>query len=179
VSSGRRPGRGTALAGVVVPLVLLATGCTLGPDGSEESAGTPWQEWITPDAACPVTLPVSPDRYPEGLREQEGKDTWYGEGPLWVDLAGFYDPARLDDAVRAQHAWWTVDRSGRATSDVGPPVVRATRLDGPGREVAMLHNRADGPQTWWSAVLTFPEPGCWLVTGTLDDTVVRLVVKAR
>jgi hypothetical protein len=28
-------------------------------------------------------------------------------------------------------------------------------------------------------VLTFPEPGCWLVTGTLDDTVVRLVVKAR
>ena len=81
--------------------------------------------------------------------------------------------------MRAEHAWWTVDPSGETTLEGGPPTVRATRLDGPGREVATVSGYSDDRHSWWPTKLTFPEQGCWLVTGKLDDTVVRIVVNAR
>jgi hypothetical protein len=172
-----RARRGTAIA--------LALGCTwtggvacTAEQDAEADAGTPWQEWISPDAACPVTLPMSPDRYPKALRDQEGKTTWYGDGALWVDLGGLYDAPRVGDSVRAEHAWWTVDPSGEATVEETPPTVRATRLDGPGHEVAAVSGRSDGTYSWWPTRLTLPAGSCWLVAGELGDTVVRVVVKA-
>lgn len=159
----------------------VTVACSTEPDESDqsdESLSNPWREWISPDAACPVTLPMSPDSYPEVLRDQEGKTTWYGDDQLWVDLAGFYQPALVGDAVRVKHAWWTVDSAGEATVEGGPPTVRATRLDGPGHEVATLRGDSNGTHSWWSTVLTLPEQGCWLVTGELDNTAVRVVVKA-
>ena len=170
-----------ALACAVACVATVTTACTTLPDESDKPDDplvNPWREWIPPDAACPVTLPMSPDRYPKALRDQEGKTTWYGDDQLWVDLAGFYDAARVDDAVRARHAWWTVDSSGEATLEGGPPTVRSTPLDAPGREVATVSGYSDDSSSWWPTRLTFPEPGCWLVTGELDDTVVRVVVKA-
>ena len=174
-----RSRRRTALACAVACLwPVTVTACAAESDEPDDPVANPWREWVTPDAACPVTLPMSPDRYPKALRDQEGKSTWYGEGPLWVDLAEFYAPAQQDDTVRVDHAWWTVDASGEATVEEGVPTVRATRLDGPGRAVATLTGRSDDEAAWWRTRLTFPEAGCWLVTGELDGTVVRVVAKA-
>jgi hypothetical protein len=176
-----RTRRTTALVCALACVWAVTAACSSNSSGtvaSDDSLSNPWREWLTPDAACPVTLPMSPDIYPEALRDQEGKTTWYGDDQLWVDLGEFYSPARVGDAVVVKHAWWTVDSSGDATLEGGPPTVRATRLDGPGRGVATLRGHSDDGQSWWPAVLRFPEPGCWLVTGTRDDTVVRVVVKA-
>jgi hypothetical protein len=121
---------------------------------------------------------MSPDSYPDALRKEKGKSTWYGEGPLWVDLAGFYDAAQVGDTVVARHAWWTVDAAGEATLETGPPTVTATRIDGPGEKVATVRRHADPPPSYWPTRLTFPDVSCWLVTGELDGTVVRVVVQA-
>jgi hypothetical protein len=163
----------------VACLWTVTVACTAESDEPDEPLANPWREWLPPDAACPVTLPMSPDAYPESLQEQEGRTTFYGDDQLWVDLAEFYQPARVDDSVLVKHAWWTVDSSGATTLEGGPPTVRATRLDGPGREVATVSGYSDDSSSWWPTVLRFPEQGCWLVTGELDETVVRVVVMAR
>lgn len=173
--------RRTGLACAVAAACAITAACTTDAESDEDdgSSANPWQDWQTADPTCPVTLPMSPDRYPKALRDQKGKTTWYGGDGLWVDLAGFFQPARAGDTVQVRHGWWTVDSTGAATLGLGAPDVRATRLDGPGREVPTLRDRSDERGGWWAAVFRFPEPGCWLVTGELDDAVVRVVVKAR
>ena len=123
-----RSRRRTALACALACVWTLTAGCSSAPD--DDLASSP-RESVSPDAGCPVTSPMSPDRYPKALREQEGKTTWYGDDRLWVDLAAFTSPPQVDHAVRVKHAWWTVDASGETTLKGGPPTVRATRLDGP------------------------------------------------
>ena len=172
-----RARRRTALA-CAVACVWAVTACAAESVEPDDSLSNPWREWIRPDAACPATLPMSPDSYPKALREQEGKTTWYGEGPLWVDLAGFYDAGQVGDTVVARHAWWTFDAAGEATLGSGPPKVTATRLDGPGQKVATVRRRADPALPYWPTRLTYPDVSCWLVTGELDGTVVRVVVRA-
>ena len=165
-----------AALGCALALLWAVAGCSVdvsGGDGQAAGSGS-----TTPDAACPVTPPMSPDRYPQALRDQAGRTTWYGDGALWVDLAGLASPARVGDSVRERHEWWTVDSAGAATRDGGPPTVRATRLDGPGHRVATLRGRSDGSLSWWSARLTLPANSCWLLTGEQDDAVVRVVVRA-
>ena len=172
-----RARRRSALA-CAVACVWVVTACAAESDEPDDSLSTPWREWIRPDAACPATLPMSPDGYPKALRELEGKSTWYGEGPLWVDLAGFYDAEQVGGTVVARPAWWTVDAAGEATLESGPPKVTATRLDAPGHEVATVRRGSERTPAYWPTRLTYPDVSCWLVTGELDGTVVRVVVQA-
>jgi hypothetical protein len=156
----------------------LTAACSTAPGGSDDDLANPPRESVARDPGCPVTLPLSPDRYPKSLREQEGKTTWYGDDRLWVDLAAFASPSQVGHSVRVAHAWWTVDASGDATLEGGPPTVRATRLDAPGRRVATVSGHSDDSLAWWPATLIVPVQSCWLVTGERHGTVVRVVVKA-
>lgn len=174
---GPSPRRRAALVGAAACVGTLTAGCASEPSEPDDPFAE--QRAAGPaDAGCPVTSPMPPDRYPRALLE-EGTTTWYGQGRLWVDLAGLVDAGQVGDAVRADHAWWTLDASGEATLADGPPSVRATRLDGPGRVAATVSGRSDDRSASWPTRLTLPGPGCWLVTGELDGTAVRAVVRAR
>lgn len=173
-----RSRRRTALGCAVALVWTLTAACSTAPEDSDDDLANPPRESVSPDAGCPVTPPMSPDRYPKALREQQGKATWYGDDRLWLDLAAFSSPPQVDQSVRVKHAWWTVDASGEATLKGGPPTVRATRLDGPGRQVATVSGYSGDTHSFWPATLTFPVRSCWLVTGERHGTVVRVVVKA-
>ena len=172
------PFRGRTALACALAGAWTVSACTTGLDEAGPGSDVATFE-VAPDATCPVTTPMSPGRYPQALRDHDGKNTWYGDGQLWVDLAGFFDASLVDDTVRAKHAWWTVDSSGETTTNDVPPTVRATRLDGPGTAVATVSGHSDDRDSWWVTKLALPEQTCWLVTGELDDTVVRVVVKAR
>jgi hypothetical protein len=64
--------RGAALAGVVAGVWAVTVACTAEPDEPDALQPNPWRERRTPVAACPVTLPMSPGRYPAALRGRHG-----------------------------------------------------------------------------------------------------------
>jgi hypothetical protein len=57
----------------------------------------------------------------------------------------------------------------------GAPTVRYRRLDVPG--AVLTAETVSGDDGSWAARLRFPEEGCWLITGRVDDVALSFVVK--
>lgn len=133
---------------------------------------------------CPVTSPAARRDVPSNVLDG-AESTWFGGGPLWVDLGNFTTPASRDDGgLRIKHAWWTGDGSGQPESRQGPPTVSARPIDGGPIVQAMTGGYAttgsDGQTfSWWPVVLDLPSAGCWEITGDWQGhTVVAVVLLA-
>ena len=164
------------LAGVC-SAALLTAGCT---DGRQSSAsGTP------SGGACPATRPTE-RAIPAGVSEQ-GYGPVFGEGSLWV--GAWWAQRPMLEQLRAQrpravkYPSFTV-RDGQVTNALGPPRIRAERLDGTGEGSADTGGYATATQDgsgatlhWWPTVVTFPSAGCWRVTETVADTTISYVVR--
>ncbi|MQA84802.1 MAG: hypothetical protein GEV03_09310 [Streptosporangiales bacterium] len=159
-------------------LLSAAAGC-VGADAAEGQRRPA-------DASCPVTMPMDVARLPPVLA-RSGDDVWYGEGGLWVGLSwvgapGAAAPVRPDGGGLKYPS--VTLRDGRHTEALGPPTVRARRLDAPGTARVSFGGYADGgidsiPRYWWPTGIDFPDSGCWLVTEALGDDVVRFVVRVE
>ncbi len=87
---------------------------------------------------------------------------------------------QVNGSHRVKRPWVTLDQDmGEPTLRNGAPSVGATRLDGPGVVAeAVYGNNAQTPQLdFWVTAISFPDTGCWEVTGTHGDTVVRFVAQ--
>lgn len=126
-----------------------------------------------------MTEPVATDRLPDTLQEVDG--SWFGQHDVWVALDSFTVSLEQQDGLhRVKHPWVTLDREmGEPTLLDGAPIVGATRMDGPGVVAeAAYGNNAHTPQLdFWATAISFPDTGCWEVTGTHGDTVVRFVAQ--
>lgn len=163
---------------LVLALTVMLSGCTTSSAPDSDETGTQGRPPRSTSANCPVTEPSPADTYPTQIAGTQERE-WYGSDGLWVDLHNFALAAVPgQDGLRVKHAWWTGDDSGGASDRSGPPELHATRLDGSDDADGSVggYARADG-LAWWPAVLTFPTPGCWRVTGEVDDRTLQFVVR--
>ena len=175
----------TIFASFVVLMSLTA--CTSVDAGapvtstSSPTEKTPPGTSSQPAATCPTTAEDSASALPTSLPDDD-ELMWHGEGQLWVELANFTHPVdRQDGSLRVKYAWWTSDPSGEALG-IGPPIVSAEPLHGGDVVVASFGGYASAGTgedvfSWWPTTLDFPEPGCWKLTGRLNETTVNAVVE--
>jgi hypothetical protein len=144
------------------------------PEGAPgEPAGLP------SGASCPVTVPMNATAVPPVVARAGGD--WYGKDDLWVSVwFARPDPANFahkDGAYSLKFGSVTLD-DGELTSRFGPPVVQATRLDGPGTATVGFGGYGyTGTLKFWPTGIDFSQPGCWAVTSSFRKTIVRFVVK--
>jgi hypothetical protein len=165
-----------------IGLLGSATGCTGDPPSPAPTPHPPRSAppSVTVDVkGCPVTLPrpADPSAVPPGALF--GAENAYGTGELWV--GGLWpggvieaEPRLVtaDGAVDMKFGWWRgvpgrLRITGRRLDGAAPPV-RASIPDG------------YGDRGFQSTGVTFPAPGCWEVTGSVDAstlTFVTFVVK--
>jgi hypothetical protein len=130
---------------------------------------------------CPVTKPQA--KGPAGATAETffGWGASYGNGKLWVGglwpdgiIQATPDFIEKDGSIRMKFGWW------RAVD--GKLTITGHRVDALG--VPALGDAPDGYGTlgFQASGVTFPEAGCWEVTGSLDTgtklTFVTFVVPA-
>ena len=167
----RLPARSTLL---VALMALLLSACA--PWGGSASPGaavsaTPAPTAPAPGGAppvgfdCPVTRPDPALRPPPdavGGTELLANQIWYGNEALWLIL-----PA---DGVAhsGKVMWWR--------TATGLLAIAGRRLDGPAPPLAAQIPDGYGETGFQATGVDFPTPGCWEVTGTVAQRVLRFVV---
>lgn len=164
------------LLAVTVGLTVLA-GCSVATDASGPVAVS------TASAPCEETDPSSPSELPavfDGLTT-----SWFGQNDLWVGLPD-YEPVTQDGALVLRFPWVTLaepsdnNEEGAPSDAGGPPAVVATNID----DAAVVTGEVDdyatafgtGGLAFWPAAVSFPNEGCWTVTGTYGNTTVAFSV---
>lgn len=109
---------------------------------------------------------------------------WYGTGNLWVSMAPSGDSFPLfrlgSGAYRLKYASFTLNSRGQSTSRMGPPALRAQRVDGPGTARGSTGGYASGGSNgFWPTTINFPTRGCWLLAETLRATTIRFIIRVR
>ncbi|WP_219415115.1 hypothetical protein [Pseudonocardia nigra] len=148
----------------------LLAGCSIAEEHPAQLAAVPIE------ARCVETEASPPAGRPPALSLTR---SWFGNGDLWVGLPDY--PAKVDGEALVLRFPWVTFADGAPTATLGPPVVTATRRDAPGEATGRVEelSRAfgTGELVFWPASVTFPEAGCWTVTGTIDDRTVEFVVE--
>lgn len=165
---------------------LLTAGCRPDAASSGTVSPSPTPESSTADA-CPVTSPTE-QAIPEGVREHRyGGGAVFGQGALWVGAwwadRSFLKQFREQRPYVVKYPSFTI-RDGEVTDALGPPLVRAERLDGIGGVSGTSGGYATATQDgsgrtlhWWPTVIHFSGAGCWQVTETVADTTITYVVQ--
>jgi hypothetical protein len=146
-----------------VTLVVAVEEPPMGPVATPPTSASPMN-------ACPVTFPNG--NVPPGA---PATNQWHGGAPLWTMLwptgeepmsAGLVLP---DGVFVSTWSWWRGE-PGRLT-------VEARRLDAPAPVLKAVAPEVYGDSGAQPAVLFFPTPGCWEVTGRLNETTLTVVEK--
>jgi hypothetical protein len=150
---------------------LLLTACGTAP---EQAVMAPLVTSAPPTCEETTATPAA-DR-PEMLATTTG--SWYGAADLWVGLPEH--PATVEGgALVLRFPWVTLDEDA-PTSELGAPQVSATYAGAPAPIPATFADYArtfgTGGLAFWPATITFPDPGCWTVTGRLAETTVEFTV---
>jgi hypothetical protein len=129
-----------------------------------------------------VTQPVPREQVPAALRAVGG--SWAGAKNLWAQPP---DGVVVGEPTRLKHGAFTLDKRGRMTAALGPPVLTAQRLDGDGTAHGdrlddsnyASASGENGRVDFWPSTITLPTPGCWELTQKLGGTTIRFVVLVR
>ena len=127
--------------------------------------------------ACGVTLPNG--SHPPGTT---ASPNWYGNGKLftllWPHGVILVDPrfVNTDGSIWMKFPWWGVH--------VPPKLLRigGQRLDGPSRPLRARVNSGAVPGfrgSFWASGVTFPQAGCWQVTGRVGRMRLTFVTLVR
>jgi hypothetical protein len=124
-----------------------------------------------PEHACPITSPNGRGQVSADAVFAHGNDALATTGGerLTFKPGG---PGCVDETGRLWMKWpWWRKRSGRL-------IIEGRRLDGTAAPLAAFvpPNSSYGASGFIPSALIFPSPGCWEVTGRLDDASVSLVV---
>jgi len=135
-------------------------------------------------SACPVTRPDPTAVVPGWIAADAGAGPgrgWllYGSPGQWVrlpldgELTTYYDPQLPPDRreIATKFPWDRV-AAGRLR-------VEGRRLDAPAPPLRALVPDGYGPNGFQATGLVFPTPGCWEVTGTVDEDTLRFVLSVR
>lgn len=131
---------------------------------------TPPAASASPASGCPVTLPNG--NVPPGAMSLP---EWRGAAPLWVVLrpkGQDVHPALYalpDGAFESMWDWWR--------GAPGALTIEGRRLDGPAPALGAVVPGVYGDSGDQPAVLFFPTPGCWQVTGKLGQAALTVVVQ--
>jgi len=157
------------LLAVTIGLTVLA-GCSVATDASGPASVS------AASAPCVETDPSSPSGLPavfEGLTT-----SWFGQNDLWVGLPD-YEPIAQNGALVLRFPWVTL-AEGTPSKSGGPPAVVANNTDDAGGVTGEVGDYATaygtGGLAFWPAEVSFPNEGCWTVTGTYGDTTVAFSV---
>jgi hypothetical protein len=163
----------TSRAIVGLGALLLFAGCsTASPTAMAAPVGVA-------KPVCTKTAATPAGQRPAVLADTTG--SWYGVYDLWVGLPE-RAAAASGETIELKLPWVTL--SGQKPSpDMGLPQVSAVRSDGPSPVTATFaeYSRTfgTGSLAFWPSTLTFPDAGCWTVTGRLKDTTVEFVVDVK
>jgi LysM repeat protein len=162
--------------GITMPALRAANGlddnCTISLD----------QQLVIPDPPstappiCPVTQPPSPPFVPP-ITQAPGARTsgfWYGTPGLWTKL-GDEGVWRLDRRL----FWWREGDTAQAEPNPALLTVSGRRLDVPGALVFddRASNIMDSELGYaMSAFVSFPQFGCWEISGDYAEETVTFVV---
>ena len=151
---------------------LLLTACGTGAEQAVMAA--PAATAVAPP--CTETTATPAAGRPAVLASTTG--SWFGAADLWVGLPDH--PATVQgDALVLKFPWVTLD-DDQPTAELGPPEVSAARAGAPAPVPAAIaeYSRTfgTGDLAFWPAMIEFPAPGCWTVTGRLAGTTVEFVV---
>jgi hypothetical protein len=158
------------------PVAPASTGPSVPVTASTAPAATPGP--AVEVGGCPVTVPAPVPATEPWSSQLFGSNSAFGNGSLWVGGlpdGGVLDPSSTDvdphGAVGRKFGWW------RAIP--GTLTITVRRLDAsapPGRGDVPAGYGQEGFQ---SSGITFPTPGCWEVTGSLEATQLTFVVLVR
>ncbi|MFC4585443.1 hypothetical protein [Sphaerisporangium corydalis] len=105
------------------------------------------------------------------LRQAPGQDQWFGRDDLWVSLpVAQYEITPDGRGYGLKIGWWRL-AEGRLK-------LSATRIGERGTAVTEVPS-GYAPTGLQPTGVTFPKPGCWRVTGTLNDTKVGFVLRVH
>lgn len=156
-------------------------GCSARPDHG--AAPTLPPSGTVSAGACQVTAPMPSDQVPETLRRTQPGQHWYGSGALWIGLPPPAATVRgSGESSRVKYPSATLDAHGAMAPGAGAPHVSARLVGGSSVATsgtggyATAFTSAGQRISWWPTVIDVPRPGCWMVTETLGDTVVRFVM---
>jgi hypothetical protein len=159
---------------VIVGVVVVLAACDVHA-GSPDTGplARPATVTATP-TACRVTLAGDErDPLPEDLVARSGTTRWYGRGSLWAAVPGLDWFGSMDATtgrIWMKIGWWRLGP--------GELAIAARRLDGAGTATADVPD-GYGETGLQATGLGFSSPGCWLVTGRLNDDVVTFIVEAK
>lgn len=130
----------------------------------------------TPAASSCVETPIDPEGSIRFAADPFYKD-WYRNGDLWISPASISDinPAIPDSEWR----WFTgaMPVAGDWPFGAGDVfTITAARLDGPAEPVSATQT---SDEIINSIVVSFPEPGCWELTASVQDLSLTIVVNVR
>jgi hypothetical protein len=133
----------------------------------------------TPASSCQDTVPMDAAAVPPVVARAGAG--WYGKGDLWVSMSSARPApanfARIDGSYRLKYATVTLD-NGKPSPRFGPPAVQVMRLDRTGTATVDFGGYGTtSTLQFWPTTIDFSDPGCWLVTSSLQQTVVRFVVE--
>lgn len=155
-----------------VAILLTMAACTADPQPTPAPSSTagagPKAEAVHPPGElkdCPVTLPAAQGPADATAENFFGWGASYGNGKLWVGGLGKDGVLALtpeDDGTFGNKFGWWRSVEGRLS-------ITGKRIDAPSARPA-VGNVPDGygPSGFQSSGVTFPELGCWEVTGQLD-----------
>jgi hypothetical protein len=145
------------------------------PTPSGATPPTPSAEPTVPVGSCPVTLPAPVPATQPWRSQLFGSGNAFGNGSLWVGGlpdGGVLHPQPTEvgpgGEVSRKFGWW------RAVP--GELTITARRLDTAAPIVRGDVPQGYGNQGFQSSGVTFPTPGCWEVTGSLETTQLTFVV---
>jgi hypothetical protein len=143
------------------------------PAAASSAAGSPRP--TAQAGSCPITIPAPVPASEPWKSQLFGSNSAAGNGRLWVGglpEGGVLDPLDSDvdshGAVGRKFGWW------RAVP--GTLTITGRRLDGSAPPARGEVAEGYGNQGFQSSGITFPTPGCWEVTGSLDTTHLTFVV---
>ena len=168
-------------------VTILAAGCSPTTPSPRISSLTPTTVAVSP-GECPVTEGQPGTTPPPGLVPQRSTsptpnpsplvtpwfDTWYGNAAIWIQLpTNGVLPATPEPGkttIFIKFPWFRVV-SGQLTAS-------GVRLDGDGEFSADVGTLSEyGSTGFVPSILTFDQPGCWQITGSLQGQTLSFVTR--